>query len=72
MRPASARRYITRHYGDPASGIHAVQLELSEATHMEEKPPYRFLDRKARQLRPQLRALLELFLLTGGKSRLRP
>ena len=27
--------YITRHYGDPANGVHAVQLELSEATYME-------------------------------------
>jgi hypothetical protein len=35
---------------------------------MEEKPPYSFLDRKARQLRPQLRTLLELFLLMGGKG----
>jgi N-formylglutamate deformylase len=60
--------YITRRYGDPANAIHAVQLELSEATYMEEKAPYRFLDRKARQLRPQLRTLLELFLLIGGKS----
>jgi len=60
--------YITRRYGDPANGIHAVQLELSEATYMEEKPPYNFLDRKARQLRPQLRTLLELFLLMGGKG----
>ena len=60
--------YITRRYGDPANSIHAVQLELSEATYMEEKPPYSFLDRKARQLRPQLRTLLELFLLLGDKS----
>lgn len=60
--------YITRRYGDPANGVHAVQLELSEATYMEEKAPYQFRDDRAKRLRPQLRTLLELFLLTGGKS----
>jgi N-formylglutamate deformylase len=25
--------FITRHYGNPANGVHAVQLELSEATY---------------------------------------
>ena len=59
---------ITRHYGDPSNGIHAVQLELSEVTYMEEKEPFRFLERKARQLRPQLRTLLELYLAIGGKN----
>jgi N-formylglutamate deformylase len=54
--------YITRTYGAPANGVHAVQLELSEATYMEEQPPYRFRDDLARRLRPQLRALLEAFL----------
>ena len=44
--------YITRHYGDPANNIHAVQLELSEVTYMEEKAPFRFIEKKARQLRP--------------------
>jgi N-formylglutamate deformylase len=64
--------YITRHYGDPANGVHAVQLELSEAAYMKEQAPYRFRDELARRLRPQLRTLLELFLLTGGKSVQRP
>lgn len=30
--------YITRHYGDPARGTHAVQLELSMRTYMDEQP----------------------------------
>lgn len=29
--------YTTRHYGRPDEGIHAVQLELSQATYMNEK-----------------------------------
>src|SRR5258706_10705212 len=60
--------YITRHYGDPSKAIHAVQLELSEVTYMEEKAPFRFVEKKARQLRPQLRTLLELYLAIGGKN----
>jgi N-formylglutamate deformylase len=61
--------YITRRYGDPANGIHAVQLELSEATYMEEQAPYRFREDLAARLRPQLRTLLEVFLLLGGARR---
>jgi len=63
--------YITRRYGDPANGVHAVQLELSEATYMEEQPPYRYRDELARRLQPQLRALLEMFL-NRGQSALTP
>lgn len=54
--------YITRRYGDPASGVHAVQLELSEAIYMEEAAPYRFRDDLAQLLRPNLKVLLECFL----------
>jgi len=60
--------YITREYGDPAAGVHAVQLELSEATYMHESPPYGFREELARDLRPQLRTLLELFLMLGRNS----
>ena len=28
--------YITRHYGEPEKGVHALQLELSQATYMNE------------------------------------
>ncbi len=28
--------YITRHYGNPENNIHAIQLELSQATYMDE------------------------------------
>ena len=61
--------YITRRYGDPANGEHAVQLELSEATYMDERPPYGVREKLLRELRPQLRTLLELFLLMAGKPR---
>jgi N-formylglutamate deformylase len=61
--------YITRTYGDPANGVHAVQLELSEATYMEEAPPFRFKNALAAKLRPQLRGLIEEFCRLGHGQR---
>ena len=57
--------YITRTYGDPAKRVHAVQLELSEAKYMDETPPFRFDEERAKRLRPQLRALIEEFCRLG-------
>ena len=54
--------YITRTYGNPRGGVQAVQLELSEATYMDERPPYAFREDLAARVRPQLRALLDTFL----------
>jgi N-formylglutamate deformylase len=51
--------YITRHYGRPETGVHAFQMELSQATYMEEDPPYAFLADRAAKLRPVLRRMLE-------------
>jgi len=61
--------YITRRYGGPADGVHAVQLELSEITYMRESAPYSFREDRAKVVRPQLRTLLELFLLLGAQTR---
>lgn len=54
--------YITRHYGHPADNIHAVQLELSEATYMEEQFPYRFDPARADRVRPTLRNFMDVML----------
>jgi len=51
--------YNTRHYGRPEAGVHALQLELAQATYMDEAPPFAFDEERARRLRPLLRALLE-------------
>lgn len=51
--------YITRHYGNPAADIHAVQLELSQITYMQEDPPYAFDEERAARLRPLLQSLIE-------------
>lgn len=31
--------FITRHYGKPASGVHALQLEIAQRAYMQETPP---------------------------------
>ncbi len=57
--------YITRRFGDPAQGVHAVQLELSQITYMDEAPPFSFRDDLATGIRPVLRRLLETALDWG-------
>lgn len=54
--------YITRAYGKPEGGIHALQLELSQITYMDENPPYGFREDLADQVRSVLRRLLETAL----------
>ena len=54
--------YITRTYGQPAKRIHAIQLEQSQATYMEEDPPFTFREDLAEQVRPVLRRLVEAML----------
>jgi N-formylglutamate amidohydrolase len=54
--------YITRHYGRPDEGIHAVQLELSQITYMEEDPPFTFREDRAAGVRPVLRRILQTIL----------
>ncbi|RVU38589.1 N-formylglutamate deformylase [Hwanghaeella grinnelliae] len=54
--------FITRNYGNPDLDIHAVQLELSQATYMDETPPYNFRPEKADRIRPTLQLLLETML----------
>jgi N-formylglutamate deformylase len=53
--------YITRAYGMPAQGVHAVQLELAQRSYMEETPPYALDAALAAQLQPVLAALLDTF-----------
>jgi N-formylglutamate deformylase len=54
--------YITREYGKPALGVHAVQLELSQITYMEEQMPYAYDDALAARIEPVLQALVEAAL----------
>ncbi|WP_431858103.1 N-formylglutamate deformylase [Azospirillum sp.] len=54
--------HITRHFGRPAEGWHAVQLELVQATYMVEDPPHAFDEARAARIRPHLRRFVETLL----------
>lgn len=53
--------YITRHYGEPARGIDAVQLEISQRNYMDEDS-WVYHATKAEQLQSVIRALLRATL----------
>ena len=50
--------WSTRHYGRPELGWHAIQMELAQATYMEEHPPWTYLPARATEVRCILRSLL--------------
>jgi N-formylglutamate deformylase len=50
--------YITREYGRPSQGVHALQLELSQITYMEEHMPYAYDETSAAKVEPLLEALV--------------
>ncbi len=50
--------YITRHYGRPDAGVHAVQLEKCWSTYMRESPPYAWEPVRAVPLQQLLRELM--------------
>jgi N-formylglutamate deformylase len=54
--------YITRRYGQPGQGIHAVQLELCQCLYMQEEPPFAYLPERSRLLRPLLERMLRAAL----------
>jgi N-formylglutamate deformylase len=60
--------YITRHYGRPAGGIHAVQLELTQLTYMDEDPPFGFRDDLAAGIQPVLRAIVQSMIGWAGRA----
>jgi N-formylglutamate deformylase len=51
--------WTTRHYGRPGDGVHAVQMELAQASYMEERPPWTLRPDRAERIRTVLRAILE-------------
>jgi N-formylglutamate deformylase len=54
--------YITRHYGAPSRGVHAVQLEMAEAIYMDETSPYSFRPERAQAVSAILREQLGIAL----------
>ena len=54
--------YITRHYGQPGHAIHAVQLEMTQCSYMQEHMPFDYLPEVAAHAQPVLRVLLQAML----------
>ena len=54
--------YITRRYGRPDVGIHAVQLEMCQSLYMQEVPPFAYDEVKAAQIQLTLKQLLQVML----------
>lgn len=54
--------HITRHYGRPAEGVHAVQLEKCWSTYMRESPPYAWDASLAAPLQSLLREVIGVTL----------
>lgn len=52
--------WTTRHYGKPETGVHAIQMELAQSTHLAaEGLPFAYDETKAARLRAPLKTLLE-------------
>ncbi|MCZ2290736.1 MAG: N-formylglutamate deformylase, partial [Burkholderiales bacterium] len=54
--------HITRHYGKPGEGVHAVQLEMAWRAYMDEEAPYRWHDAKAAAITPLLQRMVDAML----------
>ncbi len=51
--------WTTRHYGQPDTGVHAIQMELAQSTHLTtETPPFAYDEAKAAKLRIHLKNIL--------------
>lgn len=51
--------WTTRHYGRPDLGVHAIQMELAQSTHLStEAPPFAYDTNKAARLRIHLKDML--------------
>ena len=56
--------HITRHYGQPEAGIHALQLEMCQCTYMDETAPFAYRPDLAGGVQPLLRSMLDAVLRT--------
>lgn len=54
--------YITRHYGQPAQNVHAIQLEMTQSSYMQEHMPFDYLPAVAAKVQPHVRRMVERLL----------
>lgn len=60
--------HITRTYGRPADGFHAVQMEQSMITYMREEPPFPFDEARAARSRPVLAGMIDAMLAFADEA----
>ena len=56
--------YITREYGRPADGVHALQMEMCHATYMDETAPFGYRADLAARVQPLLHRMLDAVVQT--------
>jgi N-formylglutamate deformylase len=54
--------HITRHYGQPSTGVHAVQLEKCWSTYMRETAPFEWDAAHASRVQPLLQQMVRTML----------
>jgi N-formylglutamate deformylase len=54
--------HITRHFGRPEDGVHAVQLEMAWRAYMDEAAPYALHEAKAAAITPLLREMVQTMI----------
>ena len=50
--------HITRFYGQPKEGVHAIQLEMCQCLYMDESPPFAYRPEVAAEVQPLLNGML--------------
>lgn len=65
--------WTTRHYGRPERGVHAIQMELAQSTHLEaEALPFAYDEAKAERLRVHLAEVLATLQSLAGELAMQP
>jgi N-formylglutamate deformylase len=64
--------HITRFYGQPAQGIHAIQMEMTQCCYMQETWPFDYLPQVAKGVQPIVRRMLqEVLTFVEGEGQAR-
>ena len=61
--------HITRHYGQPERNIHAVQLEMTQCSYMQEALPFSYLPEVAAGVQPHLERMLKTVLAFAAREK---
>lgn len=54
--------YNTRHFGNPANGVHTVQLEMCQSTYMNEDAPFEYRPELANRVKPVVKDMVQAAL----------